>query len=86
MRKKTPEHPAAARAELANLAKRQHGIVSIRQLTGPLGYSQTAVHREVTVGRLHRLYRGVFAVGHTNLSLYGHCLAAVLACGPKALL
>jgi hypothetical protein len=28
----------------------------------------------------------VFAVGHTNLSLHGHCLAAVLACGPDALL
>lgn len=86
MRKKTPEHPAAALMELANLAERQHGIVSIRQLTGPLGYSQTAVHREVSAGRLHRLYRGVFAVGHTNLSLHGHCLAAVLACGPNALL
>jgi hypothetical protein len=35
---------------------------------------------------LHRLYRGVFAVGHTNLSLYGQCLAAVLACAPDALL
>lgn len=58
----------------------------MRQLTGPLGYSQTAVHREVSAGRLHRLYRGVFAVGHTNLSLHGHCLAAVLACGPNALL
>ena len=25
-------------------------------------------------------------MGHTNLSLHGHCLAAVLACGPNALL
>jgi len=38
------------------------------------------------MGRLHRLYRGVFAVGHTNLSLHAQCLAAVLACGPDALL
>jgi hypothetical protein len=35
---------------------------------------------------LHRLYPGVFAVGHTNLSLHAQCLAAVLACGPDALL
>ena len=28
----------------------------------------------------------MFAVGHTNLSPHGHCLAAVLACGPNALL
>lgn len=86
MRKKRPEHPAAGHRNLANLAERQHGVVSIRQLRGPLGYSEAAVHRAVSAGRLHRLYRGVFAVGHTNLSLHGQCLAAVLACGPDALL
>jgi very-short-patch-repair endonuclease len=86
MRKKWPEHPPVGHRELADLAKRQHGIVSIRQLTGPLGYSEAAVHRAVCAGRLHRLYRGVFAVGHINLSRHAHCLAAVLACGPHALL
>jgi hypothetical protein len=40
----------------------------------------------VRSGRLHRLHRGVFALGHTNLSWHGRCLAAVLACGPNALL
>lgn len=71
---------------LAELADRQHGVVSIRQLTGPLGYSRPAVSRAVKDGRLHMLYRGVYAVGHTNLSPHGQCLAAVLACGPNALL
>jgi very-short-patch-repair endonuclease len=61
-------------------------VVSIRQLTGPLGYSKSAVDRAVRAGRLHRLYRGVFAVGHTNLSLHAQCLASVLASGPEALL
>jgi hypothetical protein len=37
-------------------------------------------------GQLHPLYRGVYAVGHTNLSLHGHFLAAVKACGPTAVL
>jgi very-short-patch-repair endonuclease len=37
-------------------------------------------------GRLHRLHQGVFAVGHTNISLEGRCLAAVLASGPRSLL
>lgn len=37
-------------------------------------------------GFLHRLYRGVYAVGHTNLSPHGECLGAVLACGRGALL
>jgi hypothetical protein len=72
--------------DLAELANRQHGVVSIRQLLGPLGYSANAVSRAVSAGRLHRLYRGVYAVGHTNLSSQGHYLAAVLACAPRALL
>jgi Transcriptional regulator, AbiEi antitoxin len=71
---------------LAELAERQHGVVSIRQLETMLGYSRWAVEREVAAGRLHRLHRGVYAVGHRNISMHGHCLAAVLACGPEALL
>jgi hypothetical protein len=72
--------------EIAELARRQHGVVSIRQLLGPLGYSASAVTRALAAGRLHRLHRGVYAVGHTNLSPHGHYLAAVLACAPHALL
>jgi predicted transcriptional regulator of viral defense system len=71
---------------LADLAGRQHGVVSIRQLEGPLGFSQRSVARAAAAGRLHRVYRGVYAVGHTDLSLQGECLAAVLAVGPGALL
>ncbi len=61
-------------------------MVSIRQLETRLGFSRSAVQREVAAGRLHRLHRGVYAVGHRRISPYGHCLAAVLACGPGALL
>jgi very-short-patch-repair endonuclease len=71
--------------QLATLAHRQHGVVSIRQLRR-LGYSPSSVRRAVVSGRLHRLHQGVYAVGHTNLSLQGRCLAGVLASGPKALL
>jgi len=67
------------------LARRQYGVVSIRQLRR-IGYSHSSVRRAVVSGRLHRLHHGVFAVGHTNLSLDGRCLAAVLASGPHALL
>jgi len=72
--------------DLAELAREQHGVVSIDQLRGPLGYSHAAVERAAAAGRLHRLHRGVYAVGHTRLSPYGECLAGVLACGPGALL
>jgi very-short-patch-repair endonuclease len=71
--------------ELATLAARQHGVVSIRQLRR-LGFSESSVEKGVAAGRFHRLHRGVYAVGHTNLSLNGWCLAAVLASGPRSLL
>jgi predicted transcriptional regulator of viral defense system len=71
---------------LAELARRQHGVVSIRQLEQLFGYSRVGVKRLVDSGRLHRVYRGVYAVGHADLSLHGECLAAVLAVGPGALL
>jgi hypothetical protein len=61
-------------------------VVSIRQLEKTLGYSRKAVQRDVASGRLHRLHRGVYAVGHRLVSAHGRCLAAVLACGPNALL
>jgi very-short-patch-repair endonuclease len=40
----------------------------------------------IRAGRLHRLYRGVYAVGHDRLRLEGRWLAAVMACGPGAVL
>ena len=36
--------------------------------------------------RLHRLHRGVYAVGHLNLTRNSHFMAAVLACGERAAL
>jgi hypothetical protein len=81
----TPEDDRP-RPTLAELAERQHGVVSIRQLETRLGYSRWAVQREAAAGRLHRLHRGVYAVGHRRISAYGRCLAAVLACGPSAML
>jgi hypothetical protein len=61
-------------------------VVSIRQLQQLLGYSRAGVKRMVEAGRLHRIHFGVYAVGHTDLSEQGECLAAVLAVGPGALL
>jgi hypothetical protein len=71
---------------VADLAGRQHGVVSIRQLEGSFEISAGAVAKAIRAGHLHRLFEGVYAVGHTDLTLHGRCLAAVLACGPEALL
>lgn len=70
---------------MAALADRQYGVVSIEQLR-ELGYSRAAVARAAASGHLHSIDRSVYAVGHTNLSLHGQCFAAVLACGPGAVL
>jgi Transcriptional regulator, AbiEi antitoxin len=66
---------------LAELAARQHGVVSASQLA-ELGYSRFVAANAAKAGRLHRLHRGVYAVGYKPLSWHGHCLAAVLACAP----
>ena len=67
------------------MAARQHGVVTIAQLVA-LGIDRRAVSRWTRDGRLHALYRGVYAVGHTALSREAEFLAAVLACGDGAAL
>jgi hypothetical protein len=70
---------------LAELADRQWGVVSLAQLRA-LGIGARAVQQRAAAGRLHRIHRGVYAVGHRALRADGHRLAAVLACGPGAVL
>ena len=60
-------------------------MVSREQLSAS-GVTRTMVERRVRDGRLRRLHRGVYAVGHDRLRAEGRWLAAVLACGPGALL
>lgn len=43
--------------------------------------SDTAVSRAVEMGRLHRVFRGAYAVGHAPTSGRSRLMAAVLACG-----
>jgi hypothetical protein len=70
---------------IAQLASRQHGVVTSAQL-GEAGIDKDGVAWRVRTGRLHRLHRGVYAVGHRSLSWRGRWLAAVLASGDGAVL
>jgi hypothetical protein len=65
---------------VAELAERQHGVVSVAQLYAA-GVAQGAVELRVRRGRLHQVHRGVYAVGQSRLTQRGRMWAAVLACG-----
>lgn len=74
-----------ATAGVRRLAERQHGVVAWRQLIS-LGMTEGQIKSRIRDGQLIPLHRGVFAVGHRRLGLYGEWMAAVLACGPGAVL
>jgi very-short-patch-repair endonuclease len=67
------------------LADAQHGVVTREQLLG-LGLSSKAIEHRIERGRLHPVWRGVYAVGRPEVSRLGRSMAAVLSCGPRALL
>lgn len=48
------------------------------------GWGRAAINRLIAHGRLHRLHRGVYSVGHRGINRRGRWLAAVLAAGHGA--
>jgi very-short-patch-repair endonuclease len=70
---------------VAQLAAAQFGVVDYDELTA-CGLTDEAIRWRVRNGRLHPLYKRVYAVGHPNIALRGRFLAAVRACGPTAVL
>jgi very-short-patch-repair endonuclease len=70
---------------IADVATRQHGVVSVGQLHAA-GFSQDMIKRRAKVGYLHRIHRGVYAIGHRGVPLEGRWMAAVLAVGDGAAL
>lgn len=72
-------------AEVAELARRQYGVASRRQLL-EAGLNVKAIDYRLAIGRLHSLRQGVYAVGHQLIPREGRWLAAALASGPEAVL
>jgi very-short-patch-repair endonuclease len=71
---------------IGDLAERQHGVVARSQLVGA-GMGSRAIEHRLEKRRLRSVYRGVYTIGSPRLlSRDGRWMAAVLACGPGAVL
>jgi very-short-patch-repair endonuclease len=60
-------------------------VITVNQLN-ECGLGERAIRWRADVGRLHRIHRGVYAVGAAPLTQQGRWMAAVLACGDGAVL
>ena len=67
------------------LARSQHGVVTRGQLL-ELGFGPQSIKHRVAKGRLHPMWRGVYAIGRPQVGVYGRWMGAVLCCGPAAVL
>jgi very-short-patch-repair endonuclease len=88
----TIEHPTGAGSSarekdraVAEVAKRQHGMVTRAQLL-KLGLGRRAIAVRVERGLLHEVFLGVYVFGTRRITRKGRWMAAVLAAGKGAVL
>jgi very-short-patch-repair endonuclease len=77
--------PKTVQPSVWALVKAQHGVLARGQLL-ELGFSAEWIRHRLATGRLHRVWRGVYAVGRPQLTQPGRWMAPALACGPDAVL
>jgi hypothetical protein len=70
---------------MAEKAAGEWGVLSLAELH-ECGLTRREIAVRVRSGRLHRVHRGVYAVGHAGLTMRGRFLAAVKACGERSAL
>jgi predicted transcriptional regulator of viral defense system len=68
---------------VSELAAEEWGVLDLDELRA-CGLTKRAITVRVQRGYLHRMYSGVYAVGHGEPPWEGRLLAAVKACGPTA--
>jgi len=74
-----------ATALMRGFAEKQHGVFATWQLLEQ-GLNERTVTSRRAGGLLVPLHQGVYALAHTRLTREGRSMAAVLACGPGAIL
>jgi predicted transcriptional regulator of viral defense system len=85
MRAQTQARRGGVDRAIAQIAARQHGVVTRAQLAA-LGVGRGAIRHRLTIGRLYLLHRGVYAVGHPKPSQEAIWIAGVFAAGEGAVL
>jgi predicted transcriptional regulator of viral defense system len=78
-------HQHGVEAEIGKIVAGQNGVVALDQLEG-LGFSRRAIQQRERSGRLHRIHQGVYSLTPSPMTERGKFMAAVLACGPDAVL
>jgi predicted transcriptional regulator of viral defense system len=71
--------------EIAKICLAQHGLVTLAQLEAQ-GLTKQGVHERVVSGRLHPIHQAVYSLTPRVMTQRGKFMAAVLACGPDAVL
>jgi hypothetical protein len=83
-----PDDPAPRRRrehQLSWIASNQRGLITATQLRR-IGFPGSTIHDRLGAGRLHRRHPGVYSLAASQLDPLLRLLAAVLTCGPGALL
>lgn len=70
---------------IARICHQQHGLITLEQLEAQ-GLTVQAVHERLLSGRLHRIHQRVYSLTPGVLTQRARFMAAVLACGPGAVL
>lgn len=78
-------HQQRRDGEIARICHGQHGLITLEQLEGQ-GLSVQAIHERLLAGRLHRVHQRVYSLTPGVMTQRGKFMAAVLACGPDAVL
>ena len=70
---------------IAAIAAKQNGNISRQQLL-QLGLTSSQIDYRIKIGRLHPLFRGLYAVGRPPSDSIQWAAGAVMACGERAML